>query len=93
LALTKTNLHNKFSLIINTLIDPDDIRDDGIYSAYILPQCLGAGRINVKIFAKGQEGKVRIKSVTAGGQAPYQGLSNHYINLYHMLLFVLSYLT
>ncbi|XP_060560514.1 calcium-activated chloride channel regulator 4A-like isoform X2 [Ruditapes philippinarum] len=53
-------------------LDPDDIRDDGIYSAYILPQCLGAGRINVKIFAKGQEGKVRIKSVTAGGQAPYQ---------------------
>ncbi|XP_060607831.1 calcium-activated chloride channel regulator 1-like [Ruditapes philippinarum] len=53
-------------------IDPDDIRDDGIYSAYILPQCLSAGRINVKIFAKGQDGKVRIKRVTAGFQAPYQ---------------------
>jgi hypothetical protein len=74
-------------------IDPDDIRDDGIYSAYILPQCLGAGRINVKIFAKGQDGKVRIKGVTAGVQAPYQGLSNNYINFYQMLHFVSSYLT
>ncbi|XP_060601109.1 calcium-activated chloride channel regulator 4A-like [Ruditapes philippinarum] len=53
-------------------LDPDDIRDDGIYSAYILPHCLGAGRINVKIFAKEQEGKVRIKRVIAGGQSPYQ---------------------
>ncbi|XP_053404710.1 calcium-activated chloride channel regulator 4A-like [Mercenaria mercenaria] len=44
--------------------DPDIISNDGVYSGYIFPECLSSGRVSIKVYASGQEGKTkRLKQV------------------------------
>ncbi|XP_060589557.1 calcium-activated chloride channel regulator 1-like isoform X2 [Ruditapes philippinarum] len=38
-------------------IDPDRLKNDGTYSCYILPGCLGSGRVQIKVKASGKDGE------------------------------------
>ncbi|XP_060591062.1 calcium-activated chloride channel regulator 1-like isoform X2 [Ruditapes philippinarum] len=38
-------------------IEPDRLKNDGTYSCYILPGCLGSGRVQIKVKASGESGE------------------------------------
>lgn len=45
-------------------MDPDIIKNDGVYTCYLLPSCLGSGRVNVKGYVRGFAGETKsIKKV------------------------------
>jgi hypothetical protein len=53
--------------------DPDRLENDGTYSCYILPGCLAAGRVYIKVKAAGKGGEIYLLYRNSGSASVIEG--------------------
>ena len=63
------------------MLDPDQVVDDGTYSAVIGRDCLAGGRINIKVYAEGKPGVSKLNLNPLG---TYISNSKRHFDLSHV---------